>query len=60
MKLYVTLLYISKFPVNVSSYFHNLKNKKETEKKISPRNMGEDKDTKNWKEKKKMCLQWLC
>ena len=34
-------------------YFHNLKNKKETEKKISPRNMGEDKDTKNWKEKKK-------
>ena len=53
MELYVTLLYISKFPVNVLPYFHNLKNKKETEKKVSPRNMGEDKDTKNWKEKKK-------
>ena len=40
MELYVTLLYISKFPVNVLPYFHNLKNKKETEKKSLPKEHG--------------------
>ena len=33
MKLYVTLFCIFKSPVNVLSYFHNLKNKIEKKKK---------------------------
>ena len=53
MKLYVTLLYISKFPVNVLSYFHNLKNKKETEKKKSPQGTWEKIKTLKIERKKK-------
>ena len=33
MELYVTLFYVSKYPVNVLSHFSNLKNKKENRPK---------------------------